>query len=289
MTDRERRQEALRRKRSREPELPEEDVQPKYRKSNLQKSRKAEKRAAKKQARKEKRGKITAFHVVSGVLGVAIFVLSFLLFFHIQTVKVSGNEYTSSDEVIKWLKPDRISNNAAYVWVKNKVLPSKVLPTTSKMQVKLNAPWSVEVVLTEKPVVAGTIIGNEYVYVDQDGVVMKKGSDILEKVPLVEGVTAKKATLYKALSVDDTKVFQNVLEVSQYLGKNELVPDKLECAEDSSINLTFGGVLVTLGTGNYEVKISQIPPILKKLDGKSGTLELQSYDGTQSTISFKNS
>ena len=86
MTDRERRQEALRRKRSREPELPEEDVQPKYRKSNLQKSRKAEKRAAKKQARKEKRGKITAFHVVSGVLGVAIFVLSFLLFFPIQTV-----------------------------------------------------------------------------------------------------------------------------------------------------------------------------------------------------------
>lgn len=288
MTDDERRREALKRKRARERVVPEEEMQPKHRKSNLKQARKAAKKAEKKEARKTKRKKITAFHVVSGLLGIAIFVLSFLLLFHIQTIKVTGNEYTSSKEVIAWLQPDALSKNAMYVWVKNKVMPDEILQTTSKMEVKLEAPWSVKVVLTEKPVVAGTIIGNDYVYVDQDGVVMKKGTDILDKVPLVEGISADKATLYKKLSVEDTKVFEHILEVSQYLAQNELVPDKLECGENSSINLTFGGVVVTLGTGNYEVKISQIPPILKKLDSKTGTLDLQSYDGTQGTISFKN-
>ena len=44
---------------------------------------------------------------------------------------------------------------------------------------------------------------------------------------------------------------------------------------------------MTLGSGDMELKISQIPDILTKLEGKKGTLDLRYYNELTEIISFK--
>ena len=53
----------------------------------------------------------------------------------------------------------------------------------------------------------------------------------------------------------------------------------------------FGIVEVLLGSGNYEEKIQQVPPILEKLaelyPDTAGTLHLENYDPESESIRFR--
>ncbi len=48
----------------------------------------------------------------------------------------------------------------------------------------------------------------------------------------------------------------------------------------------MGQVCISLGNHVTPEKMAQIPPILEKLEGKEGTLHLESYSGSQETITF---
>ena len=94
--------------------------------------------------------------------------------------------------------------------------------------------------------------------------------------------------LFKELPVakKDKKIFKYLKEMTDALEKYELSPDKVMC-KDSQVYLYFGNKCVSLGNSNFAQKISQIPPILEKLGKKKGTLHLENYDETNTTISFE--
>ncbi len=100
-----------------------------------------------------------------------------------------------------------------------------------------------------------------------------------------------KAKIGKKLPVEDDSIFEKIVEVSKNLKKYNLTPDRMGCT-DGGVQIYFEIVQVSLGNGNYEEKLRQVEPILKKLTelypGKAGVFafrELRCRIGVDSVCS----
>ena len=149
----------------------------------------------------------------------------------------------------------------------------------------MTAPWSMRFIVREKEPVGCVLEGNEYHCFDPDGLVLKKTDEYVKDIPIIEGMEVESADRFEYLKVNDKQIFSYVVSLTEEMSRNELHPDRILWQEDS-MDLFFGDVCVKLGKSNYEEKLSEIPPILEKLDGKKGILHLEHYT-KGSTISFE--
>lgn len=233
--------------------------------------------------RKKKSHRLYAFFVLT--LGIMIIVLSMLLLFHIQKVEVKGNTYCTDTEIVELVKNDKFSNNSLYVLGKYRLGKGETLPCFENIKVSLKAPWSIRITVKEKQPVGYLVDGKDYVYFDKEGFVVEKGKIPINGVPLVEGIEVKTMEEYQPLKSDSSRIFEKILKASQELKKQKLASDKIVCKKER-IFLYIGNVCVSLGTHVTSEKIAQLPPILEKLEGKSGTLHLENYSEDQETIPF---
>ena len=130
-----------------------------------------------------------------------------------------------------------------------------------------------------------------YLYFDRTGTAVLRTKKIIEGVPHIEGLMfdSAKAKIGKKLPVEDDSIFEKIVEVSKNLKKYNLTPDRMGCT-DGGVQIYFEIVQVSLGNGNYEEKLRQVEPILKKLTelypGKAGVLHLENYDAESESIPF---
>lgn len=243
---------------------------------------------AKEEKRRKKKTPIgqLIYAFITLVLALAILVMAFLLLFHIQKINVTGNEYATDTEIVDLIQNDPYSGNALYVMVKYKTGKIQPLVYMDGLTVKMTSPWSLEVTVKEKQPIAYIICGDEYVYFDGDGLVLEKTTEVKEGLVRIENMEVSEATLHEVLPVEDAKVFHNILDLVQELEKTQISPDRIVCS-GTDLELYCGTVCVKLGSGNLEDKIIQIPPILEKLEGKTGTLHMEHYGETSDIISFE--
>lgn len=241
--------------------------------------------------RKKKRKKKSKFGyylyaVVILILTITNITLATLLLTYVQGIQVTGTKYSQQDEIVTWIEEDFDTKNSLYMLYKFKVGSYK-LPTYLKdVKVSLSAPWKVKVAVTEKKVVGCLINDDSYVYFDEEGLVLQKSTKYEESIPIIEGIQTEKAEKYKVLQVDDKKIFERFVSITKELEEYELSPDRFVW-EDDSMNLYFEQICVQLGKSNFDEKVLQLPPILEKLVGKTGTLHLEHYTTDSTNISFE--
>ena len=63
-------------------------------------------------------------------------------------------------------------------------------------------PWSIQITVKEKQPVGYMMDGQNYVYFDEEGPVVEKGTIPIEGIPLVEGINVKTMEEYKPLKSD---------------------------------------------------------------------------------------
>lgn len=239
----------------------------------------------KKRRKKKKRFGYYLYALVILILTVTNILVATFLLTYVQNIEVTGTEHSSEKQVVEWVKEDPFTMNSLYTVAKFKFGKYKLPTYLEDVKVGLNAPWEVCVEVQEKQVAGCILTANAYVYFAEDGTVLVKGSEILESIPVVEGLEVSKTSLYEKLGIKDEKVFSYVINISETIKKNELTPERLVW-EDESMNLYFGDVCVQLGKLNFDEKLIQLPPILEKLEGKRGTLHLEHYSEMSKSISF---
>lgn len=235
------------------------------------------------QRKKKKTHRLYAFVVL--VLGAAIIVLGTVLLFYVQKIEVSGNEYCSDQEIVDLVQDDQYSINALYIMGKYALGKGKILPCLESMKVRLKAPWIVSVKVEEKPIVGYVQNGDNYDYFDKEGLVVLESSALIGGLPSIEGIEVKDIKLYERLKSDDTRIFEEILEISKEVTKYELSTDKIICKDDD-IYLYIGKICVNLGKSVSSEQIAQIKPILEKLGDQEGTLHLENYSEVSGTITF---
>lgn len=232
--------------------------------------------------------KRTIYAIILSVMLFCFVMIVFLLLFQIRDIEVKGNQYLTEQEVTKWIQKDDLSTNSVYLWGKFQFTEPELLPAMSAVSVSMKAPWHVRVDVTEKQIVGYIIVNDEFVYFDEDGIVLEKSPEWREDIACIEGLNVTSAELYKQLPVskENKKMFKQLLDMSASLNQYELAPEKIIC-DESDLYLKFGQVYVNLGSENFPERISQIPPILEKLGEQTGTLHLENYDESNATISFE--
>lgn len=234
--------------------------------------------------RKKNSHKLYAFVVLT--LGIAIIVMSTLLLFHVQVIEISGNEYISSSDIAASIQKDKNTKNSLYLVGKDLLGKIEFPKAVASAKVRMKTPWRVKVTVIEKKMIGYTLVGDEYIYFDEEGRVLEKSTILKEELPCIEGISVSEAVLYEKLPVKEKRIFRNVSEALKAFEKYKLKPERI-VSDGADITIYIGKVCVPLGSGNMELKISQIPPILKKVKDKEGTLDLKHYTESSETISFK--
>ncbi|MBM6826034.1 cell division protein FtsQ/DivIB [Mordavella massiliensis] len=232
---------------------------------------------------KRKSHRLYAFVVL--LLAAAILVLSVLVLFYVQQIKVEGNEYCTDQQIVDTVRSDKYSINTLYIAGKYAIGKGKSLPCLESIHVSLSAPWTLKVTVREKPIVGYLENKDNYAYFDKEGMVVSMSPTLIEGLPCIEGVSMKDIKLYSRLETDDSKIFEEILETSQEAVKQKISADRIVCRGDE-IYLDIGKIYVNLGNQVSSDQIAQIPPILEKLGGQEGTLHLENYSESSDTITF---
>ena len=92
------------------------------------------------------------------------------------------------------------------------------------------------------------------------------------------------------LPIRGNSVLKNLLSLTQVLKKYELAPKSIRYGVEGSYTLKYGKISVLLGQAeDFNEKVSRLSKILPKLEGKKGTLHLESWSENTTDITFEQS
>lgn len=229
--------------------------------------------------------------MIGVILAAALLGYLILLLFEVKKIEVKGTVYTSEQEVLDWVQEDKYSSNSLYILWKYGSKETKQLPPIERTTVSLKSPWEVVVTVKEKTFEGCMDYDGGYLYFDESGTACLKSTEYIEGVPYIEGIELEKekVKIGKSIPVKEKKIFEEISEITQVLNEKELTPDKIACEEENLI-LYFGNVRIQLGSGNFADKLSQVPPILAKLQeqyaDQPGVLHLENYTSSDASVRF---
>ena len=240
------------------------------------------------QVRKKKRFNWGRFFLI--ILILCIIFGSFFYLFHTRKVHIKGMNITTEKDVNVWLAKDKGNKNTLYSYVKMNFFDCKYPPTVEKIKVDFVNPWEINLNVIEKDISGYMDFQNKYLCFDDEGTAMYISDNPVDAV-YVEGIkiNTSKVKIGATIPVKDKNVFNNIVDISILIDKHKLSPDRIVC-NGSNINIYFGDIEVMLGKSDYEIRIAQIPPILKELEtnfsDEKGTLHLEKFHATDKTVRF---
>ena len=197
----------------------------------------------------------------------------------LTTIAVEGNEHYSDAEFLKLIFPKEEDRQTFRVWWNERQGEHEDIPFISRYEVTLTGLHSAEIMVYEKSIVACLEYMGSIMYFDKDGIVVESTEKNTEDVPIITGINFSQIVMYQPIVVENEKVFTAVLGLTQLLSLNELKSEKIYYNKNLDARLYMGDIKVELGGTKYmEEKILELRAMLPKLDGKAGTLYLDSYD-----------
>lgn len=114
--------------------------------------------------------------------------------------------------------------------------------------------------------------------------VMKK----YDNVPLVTGLKYNELQMQKKIDVKDEKVFSYLLELTTAISKYHLPIDQIHIKDDGNALLISGDIIVDLYDKNdIDIKIPELKGMLKKVKGKSGTIDMRYFSEDRKIAIFQ--
>ena len=238
------------------------------------------------------------------LITIAVLAILFLIALKLFTVKkvvVEGNELYDQKTIEDAVLNDKYSWNSLYVYLKYKVKDTKKIPFIDTMSISLDSPHTLHISVYEKGMLGYIYIPgiDENAYFDKDGFVVETSSDTVPGVPRIDGISCDKVVLYEKLPIKKSTL-REILEVTQSLKRQELVPDSID-DEIGRVKLAamgleidrltpevhYGNINVLIGdTTKLTRKIERLKAIMPSLDGLSGTLHLENWTEETTNIVF---
>lgn len=125
-------------------------------------------------------------------------------------------------------------------------------------------------------------------YFDKDGIIVESSDEKTAGIPQVTGLKYGYVVLYQKLPVEDETIFKQILNITQLLNKYGISTDKIYFDDALDMTLYFGEAKVMIGGEDYlDEKIMKLKYILPELEGKKGTLRMESYSEDTKNITFQ--
>lgn len=209
--------------------------------------------------------------------------------YRVDTVTIEGNTHYTNDEIYNMVLGDSLlSHNSLYLSLKYKDKEIEDVPFVQTMSVHIIDASTIKIDVYEKAMAGFVEYMGRYFYFDKDGTVVESSDVKTKGIPQVMGLNFDHIILYEQLPVESDEIFQQILEMTQLLEKYEIEMDKLYFDSNYNMTLYFGDARIKVGNfDNIDEKIIKLKSILPELAGRKGVLRLDTYDGSNSIITFE--
>lgn len=207
----------------------------------------------------------------------------------IQTVYVEGNIHYTEEEIKSIVMDGPLGNNSLYLSMKYRDRGVEGIPFVDVMDVDILAPDTIKIIVYEKTLTGCVKYLDTYIYFDKDSSVVESSGIRTLGVPQIMGLNFDYAVVGEMLPVENQDIFTEILNITKLLQKYELTSDKIYINKADEITVYFGDVKVALGSdaATLEDKLMCLPGLLASLEGKSGVLQMQTYDEDGGKYVFK--
>lgn len=234
--------------------------------------------------KKQKKRRAVVFYTILVTLLISVIaVLSLTVFFNINTIKVTGNEYYTNKQIIKVSGLEKGQN--LFRLNKFKIIDElkEQLPYLNTVEIDRHLPVSIEIKVTECEPFFYVKSAKNYYLVDSSLKVLEKTDKKPKNLAEVKGITVKDIKVSEPLT--DKKGNENHLkqlceQLYTQFGANKVT--KLDLKATYDIKFTYEGrVKVKLGTlENLEQKLKLVDYVLGE-NSKSEHAEIDVSSGTR--------
>lgn len=225
--------------------------------------------------------------MLSILLLLVVGVYTFLQKFTIRNVSVDGSSHYTKEEIVDMViksPEDRISLVLSMKYHNTAITDIAFIQS---IEVDVVSADTIHIQVYEKSLAGYIKYLGQYMYFDKDGIVVEASSRIAAGIPEITGLKFDSVILHNALPVESSEVFSEVLEITNLLNKYELNIDKIYFNKKMQMTLYMGNVRVSVGSSDkLAEKIMKLRDLQPHLDGLSGVLHLENYDGSSDTFIF---
>lgn len=211
-----------------------------------------------------------------------------LVHYHVTEVEVIGNHHYTEEEIRDMVLKGNVTDNSLILSLRYRNKSIRDIPFIESMDVEVIGADSIRIMVYEKTL-AGCVsyLGN-YMYFDREGIVVESSAELTDGVPEITGLHFDYVRLYEKLPVEKEEVFQQILNLTQLLGKYEISADKIYFDHDMNVTLYFGQARVRIGGAeNIDEKIMQLSVMVPAIEGKSGVLDMSDFDENTKSLTFE--
>lgn len=206
----------------------------------------------------------------------------------VTNIYVTGNTHYTNDEIIDMVMNGRMGHNSLFLSLKYRDKSIENVPFIEKMDVDIVSPDTIRINVYEKAIAGYFAYLGRYMYFDRDGIVVESSFEPSDDVPQVMGLSFNYCIMHEKLPIENEKVFEEILDVTQLLSKYQLRANRIFFDSEYNLYLYFDGVEVSIGTDDFiDEKIIQLQYILPELDGKSGILEMKDFNADTKNVTFE--
>lgn len=206
----------------------------------------------------------------------------------VTTVYVEGNVHYTNEEIMEMVMGGRYGSNSLLLSLKYKDKGMEDIPFIETMDVTIENRNTIRITVYEKALAGYVSYLGRYVYFDKDGIVVETSTEETAGIPQVTGLKFDHVILHEALPVENSEIFQEILNITQQLARYSMSADRIYFDKDYNVTLMFGEAKVSLGNSGYiDEKIMKLQYILPDLLGKKGTLDMREYSEDTKSYSFE--
>lgn len=220
------------------------------------------------------------------VLGAGYYIMTT---YKVRQVYVEGNVHYTEDEIKAIVMDGVLGNNSLYLSLKYRNRGVDGVPFVDTMDVQVLEPDTIKIIVYEKVLIGYVKFMDTYMYFDKDGYVVESSGVRTAGVPQITGLDFGYMAVGQELPVEDRGIFNNILNITNLLHKYGLNADKLYFNENGSVTAYFSNIQVALGSDMNTLgdKLMLLPELLPSLEGKSGTLQMETYSENGGSYMFK--
>ena len=123
-------------------------------------------------------------------------------------------------------------------------------------------------------------------YFDKDEIIVESSQEALENVIKIEGLYFSHMVLHQKLPIEEEKIFNLILSLTQMLIRYELPVDKVYFDSDYNITIYIDKLRFEIGQDIYlNEKIAKVNDLLPSIMGLSGEINMKEF--TEDTEEFR--
>jgi cell division protein FtsQ len=165
------------------------------------------------------------------IVGGGIYAFAASPLFDVKSYEVTGNSYYTADEIII-MGNCKIGGNifwgSACGDIKGRLEKDAYIES---VKIKRLLPDKISIEIQEKQQSAAVVYGDNYVVIDQDGIVLRK-TNVEPQVTLIHGLTVSKIKVGEKIEAEQKVLLRQSLEILQLMTSSDMYFKMLDISED---------------------------------------------------------